>query len=154
MSNAIQERKRCNRLRIPWRNTIPFQELTGISLATWDLAPLSQHHCTKDILPMKIYPYLSYRREINETDVNYTYNLQKVWYSSASLNGLAAQINLYSIYNSNDQRRSVPRWNAITVRKWRGKGQFWGISYFWIKVLLNKEVLGLFPYEGTTFIHN
>ena len=29
MSNAIQERKRCNRLRIPWRNTIPFQELTG-----------------------------------------------------------------------------------------------------------------------------
>ena len=26
----------------------------------------------QDILPMKIYPYLSYRREINETDVNYT----------------------------------------------------------------------------------
>ena len=25
---------------------------------------------------MKIYPYLSYRREINETDVNYTCNLQ------------------------------------------------------------------------------
>ena len=35
---------------------------------------------------MKIYPYLSYRREINETDVNYTCNWQKVWYSSDSLN--------------------------------------------------------------------
>ena len=30
------------------------------------------------MLPMKIYPYLSYRRKINETDVSYTYNLQKV----------------------------------------------------------------------------
>ena len=36
---------------------------------------------------MKIYPYLSYRREINETDVNYTCNWQKVWDSSDSLNG-------------------------------------------------------------------
>ena len=36
---------------------------------------------------MKIYPYQSYRREINETDVNYTCNWQKVWYSSDSLNG-------------------------------------------------------------------
>ena len=36
---------------------------------------------------MKIYLYLSYRREINETDVNYTCNWQKVWYSSDSLNG-------------------------------------------------------------------
>ena len=26
-----------------------------------------------------IYPYLSYRRQIKETDVNYTCNLQKVW---------------------------------------------------------------------------
>ena len=24
------------------------------------------------MLPMKIYPYLSYRLEINETDINYT----------------------------------------------------------------------------------
>ena len=46
---------------------------------------------------MKIYPYLSYRREIIETDVNYTWNLQKVWDSSDSLNGMT-------------------RWNAITVR--------------------------------------
>ena len=58
-----------------------------IFLATWDLAPLSQHHCIKDNLPMKIYPYLSYRREINETDVNCTCNLQKIWDSSDSLNG-------------------------------------------------------------------
>ena len=31
------------------------------------------------MLPMEIYTYLSYRRKINETDVSYTYNLQKVW---------------------------------------------------------------------------
>ena len=29
----------------------------------------------------------------------------------------------------------LTRWNAITVRKGRGKGQFLGISYFWIEVL-------------------
>ena len=32
--------------------------------------------------------------------------------------------------------------------KGKGKGQFLGISHFW------KEVLGLLPYEGTTFIPN
>ena len=42
----------------------------------------------------------------------------------------------------------LTRWNAITVRKGREKGQFLGISFFWI------EVLGLLPYEGTTFIPN
>ena len=31
------------------------------------------------MLPMEIYTYLSCRRKINETDVSYTYNLQKVW---------------------------------------------------------------------------
>ena len=36
---------------------------------------------------MKIYPYQSYRREIIETEVNYTCNWQKVWDSSDSLNG-------------------------------------------------------------------
>ena len=36
-----------------------------------NLGPLSQHHCVKDMLPMKIYPYLSDRHEINETDVKY-----------------------------------------------------------------------------------
>ena len=38
---------------------------------------------------MQIYPYLSDRREINETDVKYveTCNLQKVWDNSDSLNG-------------------------------------------------------------------
>ena len=39
--------------------------------------------------------------------------------------------------------------NAITLRKGREKGQ--GISHFWMEVFL-KEVLGLLPYEGTTFI--
>ena len=43
--------------------------LPDISSATWDLGPLSQHHCTIDMLPMKIYPYLSDSREINKTDV-------------------------------------------------------------------------------------
>ena len=38
-------------------------------------------------------------------------------------------------------------------QKGEGKGQFCGISYFWIEVFL-KEVLGLLPYEGTTFIPN
>ena len=116
-------------------------------LFLWDLAPLSQHHCIKDIFPVKIYPY---RREINETDVNYTCNLQKVWDSSDSLNGNSCSLfHLYSMYNSNDQWGFFNRrWNAITVRKGREKGQFLGISYFWI------EVLGLLPYEGTTFIPN
>ena len=43
------------------------------------------------MLPMKIYPYLSDRREINETDVKYveTCNLRKVWDGSDSLNGPA-----------------------------------------------------------------
>ena len=29
----------------------------------------------------------------------------------------------------------LTRWNAIAVRKGRGKGQFLGISYFWIDVI-------------------
>ena len=88
------------------------------------MAPLSQHHRIKDMLPMKIYPYLSYRREINETDVNYTCNLQKVWDSSDSLNGNSCSIiSIRSIIPmiSGD---FLSRWNAITVRKGREKGQF------------------------------
>ena len=38
----------------------------------------------------------------------------------------------------------LSRRNAIIVRKGREKGQFWGISYFWIEVFF-KEVLGLTP---------
>ena len=40
-------------------------------------------------MPMRIFPYLSDRREIKETDVKYveTCNLQKVCESSDSLNG-------------------------------------------------------------------
>ena len=113
-----------------------------ISLATWALATFSQHHCIKsikDMLRMKIYPYLSYRREINETDVNYTCNLQKVWDSSDSLNGNSCSLYFIFIFI----RSTIPvisgdfltRWNSITVRKGREKGQFLGISYFWIEVL-------------------
>ena len=93
---------------------------------------------------MKICPYQSYRREINETDVNYTCNWQKVWDSSDSLNRNGCSLFIFI-------RSTIPvingdfltGWNAITVRKGREKGQFWGISYFWIEVFL-KEVLGLF----------
>ena len=66
-----------------------------ISLATWDLAPLSQHHCIKGMLPMKIYPYLSYHCEINETDVNNTCNLQKVCDSSELLNGNSCSLLIF-----------------------------------------------------------
>ena len=96
---------------------------------------------------MKIYPYLSYRREINETDVNYTCNLQKVWDSSDSLNGNSSSLFIF-IWSTIPKMSGdfLSRWNAITVRKGREKGQFLGVSYFWI------EVLGLLPYEGTIFI--
>ena len=47
----------------------------------------------------------------------------------------------------------LTRWNAITVRKGREKGQFWGNSYFWIEFFL-KDVLGLLLYEENTFIPN
>ena len=92
---------------------------------------------------MKIYPYLSDRRQNNNTGVKYveTCNLQKVWESSDSLNGNSCftMINLYSICNSNDQRRIF----KMTECNHRGKGernevkkeQICPISYFWIRSL-------------------
>ena len=96
---------------------------------------------------MKIYPCLSYHREINETNVNYTCNWQKVWDSSDSLNGNGCTLLIF-IWSTIPLISGdfLSRWNAITVRslrKGKEKGQFWGISYFWIEVFL-KEVLGLF----------
>ena len=135
---------------LPFSSRLLLCPLPDISLATWNLASLSQHHCIKDMLPMKIYPYLSYRREINETDVNYTCNLQKVWDSSDSLNGNSCSIIFIRSIIPMISGDFLSRWNAITVRKGREKGQFWGISYFWIEVFL-KEVLGLLPYEGAIF---
>ena len=73
---------------------------------------------------MKIYPYLSYRREINETDVNYTCNLQKVWDSSDSLNGNSCSIIFIRSIIPMISELFLSRWNAITVRKGREKGQF------------------------------
>ena len=108
---------------LPGFSRLLLRPLPDISLATWDLAPLSLHHCTKDMLLMKIYRYLSDHREIIETDVKYveTCNLQKVWDSYDSLNGdscfnllpragysyLYTIIDLNSIYVyiPNDQRR-------------------------------------------------
>ena len=111
-------------------------------------------HCIKGMLPMKIYPYLSSRSEINETDVNYTCNWQEVWDSSDSLNGNGCSLFIFI-------RSTIPVisgdfltwWNVITMRKGREKGQFWGNSYFWIEFFF-KDVLGLLPYEGNTFISN
>ena len=103
--------------------TASFRPLPDISLSTWDLGPLSLHHCTKDMLLMKIYRYVSDHREISDTDVKYveTCNSQKVWDSYDSLNGdscfnllpragcscLYTIINLNSmyVYSPNDQRR-------------------------------------------------
>ena len=71
---------------------------------------------------MKIYPYLSDRREINETDVKYveTWNLQKVWDGSDSLKGNSCLLfNLYLIYNSNDERRFL---NTMECNH-RGRGE-------------------------------
>ena len=125
-----------------------------ISLATWALATFSQHHCIKsikDMLRMKIYPYLSYRREINETDVNYTCNLQKVWDSSNSLNRNSCSLfNLYSICNSSDQWTIfLTRWNAITVRKGRGKKTI--LRYF---IFLNRLSLSLRSFRSLTLRRN
>ena len=106
----------------------------------------------KTFCRLRIYPYLSYRREINETDVNYTCNLQKVWDSSDSLNGNSCSLFIFI-------RSTIPvisgdfltRWNAITVGKGRGKGQFLGISYFWIEVLglnyLTKETPSFLTFQ-------
>ena len=86
------------------------------------------------MFPIKIYPYLSNRREINETDVKdvETCNLQKVW----------ANINLYSVYNSNYQRRSFINKVKCHHRTWE-RGE-----------VFLKEGLDLLAYEGTTFTLN
>ena len=115
--------KKCRKKWLPGFSRLLLRPLPDISLATWDSSPLSLHHCTKDMLLMKIYRYLSDHREIIETDVKYveTCNLQKVWDSYDSLNGdscfnllpragcscLYTIINLNSIYvySPNDQRR-------------------------------------------------
>ena len=44
--------------RFPFSRLL-LRPLPDISLAMWDLGPHSQHHCIKDMLPMKIYPCLS-----------------------------------------------------------------------------------------------
>ena len=52
--------------------------LSHLGLGSPFTPSLYKRHC---MLPMKIYPHLSCRRKINETDVSYTYNcnFQKVW---------------------------------------------------------------------------
>ena len=60
----------------------------------------------------------------------------------------AHYLSLFDVYNSNNQWRFFNMMECDHREKGKGKGQFLGISYFWI------EVLGLLPYEGTTFIPN
>ena len=60
----------------------------------------------------------------------------------------AHYLSLLDVYDSNDQWRFFNMMEWDHREKGKGKGQFLGISYFWI------EVLGLLPYEGTTFIPN
>ena len=133
-----------------------FGPLPDISLATWDLAPLSQHHCIRD-MKMKIYPYLSDRRQINETVVKCveTCNLQKVWDSSDSLNGNSCSLlilirSTFPVISGD----FLTRWDAITVGKGRGK---WGekrtiLSYF---IVLDRSLFQrsfrYFSLGGTTF---
>ena len=95
--------------------------LPDISSATWYLGSLSKRHPVKDILPMRIYPYLSDRQEVNETDVKYVEMciFQKVWDSCDSLNGNSCLIFIRSTIPviSGD---FLTRWNATTVVKGRG----------------------------------
>ena len=72
---------------------------------------------------MKIYPYLSDRREIYETVVKCveTCNLQKVWDSSDSLNGNSCSLlilirSTFPVISGD----FLTRWDAITVGKGRG----------------------------------
>ena len=85
---------------------------------------------------MKIFPYLSDRREINETDVKYveTCNLQKVWDSCDSLNGSRCSLLIFIrstiLMISGD---FLTRRNSITVGKGRGsKEQKGNLELFYI----------------------
>ena len=85
---------------------------------THDPRPLPTTHDPRHLATLEIY---TYRRKINETGVSYTYNLQKVWDKQLWLAEWKwlLTINLYSIYNSNDQRRFL---NTMECDH-RGKGQ-------------------------------
>ena len=73
------------------------------------------------MLPMEIYTYLSCRRKINETDVSYTYNFQKVGIDSSDwLNGSGCSLLIFTRSTiPYDQRRLL---NTME-RDHRGKGQ-------------------------------
>ena len=64
------------------------------------------------MLPMKIYPDLSYCREIHETDVNYTYNLQWID-SSVSLNGTRGSLFIFI-------RSTIPMISGDFLTQWNG----------------------------------
>ena len=124
---------------LPFSSRLLLRPLPGISLAKFDLDPLSHHHSVKDIIRCRW-------RFIHTWAITAEINIRNRR-SSDSLNGSSWSPFIFV-------RSTIPmisgdflrRWNAITVGKGRGKGQFWGISYFWIEVFL-KEVLGLLPYE-------
>ena len=96
---------------LPYSSPLLLRPLPDISLATWDLDPLSHHHCIKDITCCRW-------RFINETDVSHTFNLQKVW---------DQQLWLLIFIRSTIPMISgdfLTRWNAITVGKGRGILQY------------------------------
>ena len=64
------------------------------------------------MLPIKIYPDLSYCREIHETDVNYTYNLQWID-SSVSLNGTRGSLFIFI-------RSTIPMISGDFLTRWNG----------------------------------
>ena len=73
---------------------------------------------------MQIYPYLSYSRKINETNVQYTCNFQRVWDSYDSLNGTSCSLLIFI-------RSIIPMisgdFNTMECdhrQKGEGKGQF------------------------------
>ena len=108
----------------PW---LPFSRLLlrpflNISLATWDLEPLSQHHWIKDMLPMKIYPYLSDPRN-KKTDVN--------------LNLFQWSVEFFNSMECDHRGKEEGKWGAT-----RTVGPFWAISYFWIEVFVPRSPFG------------
>ena len=140
---------------LPFSSRLLLRPRPDISLATWDLDPLFHHHCIKEIISCRwrFMHTWAIAAKINESGVNLTCNLQKVWDCSDSLNGSSCSLLIFI-------RSTIPMingdfltpWNAITLGKGRRKGQFWGISYFLIEVFL-KEISGQL-YKGTPFMIN
>ena len=87
---------------------------------------------------------------MDKTNVKYavTCNLQEVWDSS----DLLTIINLYSIYNSNDQQRFFNMMECD--HRGKGEGKLGEKKDNFELCHIFKEVLGLLAHEETTFMLN